>query len=101
MAKLPTLKPGLQLAPSRLVTAVTREQRMTGRKLQNRRLRLWTKNPYCASCGCLTIYPQGFELDHKVPLFLGGLDSDENCQVLCIELKADGTKTGCHVAKSA
>jgi len=73
---------------------------MTGRKLQDRRLRIWLKDPHCAGCGRLTAFPHGFELDHKVALFLGGQDTDENCQVLCVERMADGTKTGCHVSKS-
>jgi 5-methylcytosine-specific restriction endonuclease McrA len=33
-----------------------------------------------------------FELDHEVPLFQGGADTDANCQVLCHE---------CHAAKTA
>jgi 5-methylcytosine-specific restriction protein A len=47
-----------------------------------RRLRIWTKSPYCAMCGRLTDYPDGFQVDHIVPLFKGGLDEDENLQVL-------------------
>lgn len=60
--------------------------RLRGRKLQARRLRVWTANPYCAcGCGRLTEYPDGFQLDHKVPLYKGGEDTDENCQVLTPE----------------
>lgn len=66
--------------------------RMRGRKLQERRLRLWKKNPNCAKCGRLTDYPNGFALDHRVPLFKGGEDKDSNCQVLCI--------TPCHEDKT-
>lgn len=58
--------------------------RIRGRKLQARRLRLWSKDPRCARCGRLTNFPHDFELDHKVPLFKGGKDLDENCQILCI-----------------
>lgn len=57
--------------------------RITGRRLQERRLRLWTKSPNCAQCNCLTTYPDGFELDHIVPLLFSGKDTDENCQILC------------------
>ena len=39
----------------------------------------------CAMCGRLTIYPDGFQLDHKIPLFKGGKDDDHNLQVLHIE----------------
>ncbi|MCP1646981.1 5-methylcytosine-specific restriction endonuclease McrA [Pseudomonas nitroreducens] len=31
----------------------------------------------------MVAYPSGFELDHKVPLYLGGADTEENCQILC------------------
>jgi 5-methylcytosine-specific restriction endonuclease McrA len=61
---------------------------MTGRRLQARRLKLWTLNPYCAICGRLTDLDSkaamAFHLDHKVPLHKGGEDEDHNCQVLCI-----------------
>ena len=68
---------------------------MAGRKLQARRLRIWGKDPYCVECGKLTLYPAGFELDHKVPLHQGGADTDENCQVLC------NGPDGCHERKTA
>ena len=64
---------------------------LRGRALQTRRLRLWAIDPNCKACGTLTNYPDGFQLDHKVPLFKGGADEDENLQVLCIK---------CHDAKT-
>lgn len=64
-------------------TANTREKRMTGRRLQERRYRLWLESPCCAECGVLVAYPDGFELDHKVPLYQGGEDTEDNCQILC------------------
>jgi len=79
-------------APSRLRPASTlSDQRITGRRLQDRRLRLWAARPHCAACGALTRYPDGFELDHVVPLAAGGADTDDNCQVLCI---------ACHESKT-
>jgi 5-methylcytosine-specific restriction enzyme A len=59
------------------------------------RLKLWSSNPLCAKCGRLTQFPRGFELDHILPLFKGGDDSEENLQILC-----SGTN-GCHAKKSA
>jgi len=70
-------------------------QRMRGRKLQDRRLRLWSASPYCAKCGALTIYPNGFELDHVVALEANGLDEEENLQILC------SGENGCHAKKTA
>lgn len=74
---------------------------MAGRALQERRLRLWSESPHCAGCGRLTLWPRGFELDHRVRLADGGPDTDENCQILCVEWRDDGTKAGCHAEKTA
>lgn len=79
-------------------------KRITGRTLQQRRLRIWAANPHCAMCGVLVSYPSGFELDHRVSLDARGADTDENCQVLCIDIdgsEAHGGKIGCHRIKTA
>jgi len=84
MGRLRTTLPRVSPAPSRVQPAATRsEQRMTGRRLQARRLRIWSRDPRCRDCRTLTEYPHGFELDHEVPLAAGGEDSDENCAVRC------------------
>lgn len=72
----------------------SRERRTTGRKLQERRLKLWNASPECAMCGRFTMFPDGFELDHIVPLFKGGEDVESNCQILC-----NGVD-GCHEKKT-
>jgi 5-methylcytosine-specific restriction protein A len=72
---------------------VLKPKRITGRKLQSRRLRLWGQDPRCKGCGKLTRWPDGFELDHIDPLHKGGPDTDDNCQVLCVP--------DCHQAKTA
>lgn len=72
----------------------SRERRTTGRKLQDRRLKMWTTDPQCAMCGRFTMFPDGFELDHIQPLFKGGEDVEANCQILC-----NGTD-GCHEKKT-
>lgn len=95
MAKLPTLKSRLKPVEGRkLSTTSTSERRMTGSRLQARRLRLWTQSPMCADCGRVVAYPSGFELDHRVPLHQGGADTDENCQILCCG------PGGCHLKKT-
>jgi 5-methylcytosine-specific restriction protein A len=59
--------------------------RLRGRALQARRLRVWSLDPHCQKCGKLVDYlGDSFQLDHKVPLYKDGEDTDENCQVLCL-----------------
>lgn len=77
---------------TRLVVPINDAPRMTGRKLQERRLKVWTKDPRCNGCGRLTMFPQGFQLDHIVPLYKGGEDHEDNCQVLCHECHHDKTE---------
>jgi 5-methylcytosine-specific restriction endonuclease McrA len=106
MAKLKMHKPNqLQVIDTRTVKVpVVADRRITGRRLQARRYAVWLRNPTCAKCGRVVPFPSGFELDHKVPLHKGGLDTEENCQVLCVHVEIiDGQriKTGCHVEKSA
>lgn len=95
----------LKMAQTQVVKVkVVADRRITGRRLQARRFAVWKMNPTCASCGRLVAYPQGFELDHKVPLFMGGEDVEANCQVLCVHFEViDGlrVKTGCHASKTA
>ena len=83
---------------------VKQAERIRGRKLQARRLRIWSADPHCAMCGKLCAYPAGFELDHIKSLDAKGDDTDENCQVLCVDTDgsaADGGKAGCHRKKTA
>lgn len=106
MAKLKMHKPSvLRMADTQPVkVAVVADRRITGRKLQARRHAIWLRDPTCVACGRVVPYPHGFELDHKVPLFMGGEDVEENCQVLCVHVElVDGqrVKTGCHADKSA
>lgn len=104
MSRLKTVGSRIQSAPRRqLGSTDVSERRITGRALQDRRLRIWSRDPRCAHCGKLVSYPEGFELDHVIPLFRGGQDTDDNCQVLCVEyIIKDGqqVKVGCHSTKT-
>jgi len=71
------------------------EGRITGRRLQAARLRIWSRDPHCAMCRKLVEYPAGFELDHRVPLFKQGTNDDDNLQILCVGVN------GCHSKKTA
>lgn len=59
---------------------------------------MWQRNPTCQKCGRLVGYPAGFELDHKIPVFKGGPDTEANCQILCLTA---GQRVGCHELKTA
>lgn len=69
--------------------------RIRGRKLQQRRLTVWSQDPHCARCGKVTEWPHGFELDHTTALDNGGADTEDNVQVLC------SGDEGCHRKKTA
>lgn len=106
MTKLKMHKPNQlrMAAPVPLKVQVVADRRITGRRLQARRQAVWMRHPHCAACGRLVAYPSGFELDHIIPLFMGGEDAESNCQVLCVEVEIiDGqrVKAGCHARKSA
>ena len=97
MGKLQTLKSNLQTTGSKVKTLQPGSYRIRGRALQHRRMRIWKANPHCAECGKLVTlaYPHhtGFELDHIIPVSKGGSDTDDNCQILCMD--------GCHAKKTA
>lgn len=64
-------------------------RRIRGRQLQERRARLYAKDPHCAVCGRLLLLadprtnPLGMVRDHIVPLAEGGADDEINQQALC------------------
>ncbi|ORE33782.1 HNH endonuclease [Pseudomonas aeruginosa] len=96
MGRLNTLKPRINTLPqiSAIHLSKSSKIRLKGRALQDRRLKVWSRNPCCAMCGKLCDFPSGFELDHKIPLFKGGEDTEQNCQVLC------SGPDGCHAKKT-
>ena len=105
MARLTSLPPRIPTSQGRRIASVpvTSDIRMSGRRLQQRRKDMWAKSPICAICGRIVLYPHGFELDHKLPLYMGGPDVEDNCQVLCVWFEVvDGIKTkfGCHADKT-
>lgn len=105
MARLKTVQPRIGTTTGRNIKAVpvVADRRMSGRKLQERRKTIWMRSPICAMCQRVVPYPHGFELDHKIPLFMGGEDVEDNCQVLCVWFEmVDGIKVkyGCHEDKT-
>lgn len=70
---------------------VTPTVRITGRRLQRMRERLFKREPLCAECRRLGIVKLATQRDHIVPLAEGGADDETNEQGLCDD---------CHEAKS-
>lgn len=96
--KLRMHKAPIRMAETALVKPmVVADRRITGRRLQARRFAVWKRDPTCAVCGRVVAYPAGFELDHVVPLFMGGEDVESNCQILCVGAGGD---EGCHAQKT-
>ena len=75
--------------PSRQVRPSSK--RITGRKLQQIRLDMWTSAPHCVNCNALTAYPYGFQIDHIIELAQGGMDVPENRQLLCLKCHDEKT----------
>lgn len=92
MGRLTTLKREVNRLPERIAKPPQqRIERIRGRRLQQIRLEHWLETPFCAECGIGVGYPEGFELDHKQPLFKGGGDTKENRQVLCHDCHGEKT----------
>jgi 5-methylcytosine-specific restriction protein A len=68
------------------------QQRLSGRKLQRERERLFAREPLCAECKRHDRATLAVWRDHIVPVAEGGTDDDANIQGLCDE---------CHRAKTA
>lgn len=69
----------------------TTDQRIRGRKLQRIRRLHFQLHPLCVVCQRQGLINVATQLDHIIPLFKGGPDTDANRQGLCDE---------CHEAKT-
>ncbi|MEN6423666.1 MAG: HNH endonuclease [Smithella sp.] len=88
MAKITTIKQRIKTIKTGIASLGT--ERIRGWKLMKIRDRIMLRDNYtCWKCGRVTTNGQ---VDHVIPLFLGGPESDENRQYLCCE---------CHQEKTA
>lgn len=80
---LKSLKPKIATIDTRIGSPVVK--RIRGRALTRIRERILLRDGYeCRKCRRV-FSPWNLEIDHVVPLHLGGIaDSDENLQTLCI-----------------
>lgn len=77
--KLNTLRPGVRTLDMTRGAPVT--ERIRGHELVKIRDRILLRDGYaCRTCGRVSVDNQ---VDHIVPLHLGGHESDENRQTLC------------------
>ena len=67
------------------------ESRLRGRGLQDRRARMLDAEPLCRICVAEGRTTAAVELDHIVPLHLGGDDIEDNLQPICDEHHKDKT----------
>ena len=68
-----------------------RHERLRGRAWQEARERIRHLRPLCPRCEAKGRVSAGIELDHRLPLFMGGTNDDENLDLLCVP---------CHWAKT-
>jgi 5-methylcytosine-specific restriction protein A len=82
---LKMLKPRLKTLDTRTLKTLSGTTRITGNRLQRIRRDHFRENPLCVACYAET--PRrvtlATELDHVMPLWAGGHESDENRQGLC------------------
>lgn len=89
--KLSTLRQRVQNADTRRVISPPIVKRLRGRRLQDRRRRMLRENPLCEQCASAGRVTAATQLDHLIPLHLGGADEESNLQRLCDD---------CHDAKT-
>lgn len=88
--RLTTLKPTLHALKPRIQAQTAATERLRGRAAMDRSARIKLRDNYtCRECVRVT---SAIEVDHIVPLWQGGPDTDDNLQCLCID---------CHAAKTA
>jgi 5-methylcytosine-specific restriction protein A len=77
--------------PKQVSWGTTKGKRITGRRLQRERERLFADRPLCAECERQGRVTPAKIRDHVRPLAFGGTDTEANTQPLCI---------ACHDIKS-
>lgn len=83
--RLKSLKPRLSMLSATSVSALV-APRLRGRRAVERNRMFLAEHPVCELCPALAT-----EVDHRIPLHLGGIDAEPNLQGLCRR---------CHAAKT-
>ena len=67
-------------------------KRITGRKLQRARRRLFEREPLCVECRKRGIVRLATQRDHEIPVAEGGADDESNEQGLCDDCHAEKSR---------
>lgn len=86
-----TLRPRVKVAPQRIQSAKSGDNRMRGRAGVERRAKWLRAHPLCIDCEAEGKVTAAEEVDHEVPLWQGGADNESNFASRCIP---------CHKAKT-
>lgn len=76
---------------------IANPKRVTGRRLQALRARLFAREPLCRECTKRGLVTEAVIRDHIIPLEEGGLDVEDNTQALC--KACSDAKTGREAAR--
>lgn len=92
-ASLRMLKPLVRTPriPLQTLAQGNSDKRLSGKRLQQRRQRILARQPLCVDCEKAGRVTLAQELDHEVPLWEGGPDTEDNLAPRCIP---------CHAAKT-
>jgi 5-methylcytosine-specific restriction protein A len=87
MKRLRMLKPGIQplRRPRALELRPACPERLRGRALVERNRRFLARHPLCAECLKHDRTSATTQVDHRIPLHLGGTEDERNLQGLCDE----------------
>ena len=91
-AKLATLRPRLATAQQARTQPLATERKRGRPGMRDRERIRQRDHGLCQACLDRNIVTPGTEVDHIIPLHLGGPDTDANKRLLCSECHAEKTR---------
>jgi 5-methylcytosine-specific restriction protein A len=94
--RVPSLRPRVSASPPQVpVSTAPPMQRVTGRALQRIRRQHLQQQPLCVRCKSKGRIAAATQIDHEIPLWNGGADTDSNRQGLCDDCHREKTASEC------